>query len=239
MTGEEVERWRADRPDRFATLLRRMARWAMDHHDGLAAADPAVPALLHDRAADNWRPLLAIADAAGGKWLSRAREAASALSGVDETDSLQTMLLEDVRAIFAAKGADEIGSSSIVAELGKLEHRPWPEISGGKPITPHRLAKLLKRFGIGPAHTEKGNVYGKDAFSDAWTRYLRDESFRPSGTQQTSGFEAAGEPSGALGAPPTPEGSETAPNPRRSSLPEALNLPRPETDEMAMEEIVI
>ena len=34
----------------------------------LRVADPPVPAELHDRAADNWRPLLAIADAAGANF---------------------------------------------------------------------------------------------------------------------------------------------------------------------------
>ena len=60
--GEAAERWRCDRLEQFAQLRRRCARWAQDHLDGLREADPEMPAPLHDRAADNWRPLLAIAD---------------------------------------------------------------------------------------------------------------------------------------------------------------------------------
>ena len=43
----------------------------------LAEADPDVPDELHDRAADNWRPLLDIANAVGGDWPERARAAAA------------------------------------------------------------------------------------------------------------------------------------------------------------------
>jgi len=39
--------------------------WAYDHRPQLEDAEPAVPAAMNDRAADNWRPLLAIADAIG------------------------------------------------------------------------------------------------------------------------------------------------------------------------------
>jgi hypothetical protein len=49
-------------------LRRRAARWAADHLGELRGADPEVPGELGDRAADNRRPLLAIADLAGGEW---------------------------------------------------------------------------------------------------------------------------------------------------------------------------
>jgi hypothetical protein len=65
---EIVERLRLDRLDEFIPLARRCARWALDNVARLRGADPPVPAELHDRAADNWRPLLAIADLAGGDW---------------------------------------------------------------------------------------------------------------------------------------------------------------------------
>src|SRR3712207_7216083 len=47
--GETVERWRCDRLERFAPLVRKLARWAADHGGRLADAEPAVPAVLHDR----------------------------------------------------------------------------------------------------------------------------------------------------------------------------------------------
>jgi len=41
--------------------------WAADNFGKLADPDPKMPDL-NDRAADNWHPLLAIADLVGGTW---------------------------------------------------------------------------------------------------------------------------------------------------------------------------
>ena len=56
--------------------------------------DPLVPSELHDRAADNWRQLLAIADAAGGDWTRRAREAALASSAAGLVEILRQIWLD-------------------------------------------------------------------------------------------------------------------------------------------------
>jgi len=45
-----------------------------------------MPAGIFNRAADNWRPLLAIADLAGGEWPERARQAAQSTCGTREED---------------------------------------------------------------------------------------------------------------------------------------------------------
>src|SRR5207245_6035660 len=80
--GETVERIRRDGLlRRLDPLRRRAARWVADHLAALQAADPAVPNELNDRHADNWRPLLAIADAVGGAWADRARATARTLAG--------------------------------------------------------------------------------------------------------------------------------------------------------------
>jgi hypothetical protein len=48
-----------------------------------------------------WRPLLAVADAIGGKWTQTAREAALALYGVaEEEGDYGLLMLEDVRQLF-------------------------------------------------------------------------------------------------------------------------------------------
>jgi len=41
-----------------------------------------MPASLYGRAADNWRPLIAIADLAGSEWPARARRVAERLGGM-------------------------------------------------------------------------------------------------------------------------------------------------------------
>ena len=78
---EALRRLRLDRLDGLTMLQRQAWRWAQDHLDQLRDADPDIPTGLDDRAADNWRPLLAVADLAGGPWPERAREAAQQLSG--------------------------------------------------------------------------------------------------------------------------------------------------------------
>jgi putative DNA primase/helicase len=240
--GEVVERWRCDRLERFAPLVRKAARWAADHGGRLAEVEPEVPSALHDRAADNWRPLLAIADAAGGEWPKLARAAALALSGGEDADSYATMVLEDVRALFAEQGdPDALGSKLIVEHLAKMEHRPWPEISSGKPITTHKLARLLGRFEITPKHEEAGNVYRRERFVEAWSRYLSvdtgHQTFSPSGIQQTCGSKPAPnlQPNGA--AKTAPEGLGKARKPRESSLPEGLKVSSPGTNHDDMEEV--
>src|SRR5205807_8496968 len=49
-------------------LCRKLARWSNDNSESLASADPKMPDAAFNRVADNWRPLFAIAELAGGDW---------------------------------------------------------------------------------------------------------------------------------------------------------------------------
>src|SRR5215510_14164473 len=71
----KVERLRRRDTEGLKTIRSRAARWAADNFDKLVDPDPKVPEALNDRAADNWRPLLAIAELVGGDWPARGREA--------------------------------------------------------------------------------------------------------------------------------------------------------------------
>jgi Protein of unknown function (DUF3631) len=75
---EAVEPYRSDRAGHLDVLARKAIRWAKDHADAVAERDPAMPEGIINRMADNWRPLLAIAEEAEGKWPERARKAAEA-----------------------------------------------------------------------------------------------------------------------------------------------------------------
>ena len=134
---ERVEPLREDRlRATLAPLRQQWRRWALDHLEALRAHDPAMPANLPiNRASDNWRPLLAIADLAGGEWSGRARQAALALTGVrvSEDEATNVTLLADVRAVFREKGEpDHLSSKEIIdaleggAALGRLESGPRP-----------------------------------------------------------------------------------------------------------------
>jgi putative DNA primase/helicase len=182
---EKVERLRLDRLSEFEPLRRKAARWAADQRDALQGADPAVSSQLHDRAADNWRPLLAIADACGGKWPDDARRAALLLSGVTaETDTTPAIqLLADLRQMFKEHAVTRLGSDDIVRELGQREDRPWSEWSRGKPITVRQIAKLLRPFGVVPRQkwieAENHRGYERGDLEDAFDRYLPPEPLDP------------------------------------------------------------
>ena len=120
-----VERLRKRDSEEFATLRRKAARWAADNLDKLTDPEPAIPDALNDRAADNWRPLLAIADLAGGDWPRRARDAACLLSGEHDDSAVNVGLLADIRTAFGDR--DEMKSADLVAALVADPERPWAE----------------------------------------------------------------------------------------------------------------
>ena len=156
---ENVQRLRRrDATAAAEPLKQRLAVWAQARLDQLAAARPAVPQQLGDRAADVWEPLLAIADAAGGEWPKRAREAAVSLSarGQREAESLGVRLLGDIRAVFNRRELDRMPSADLTAELNGLEDAPWAELRG-KPLTPHQLARRLTPYHIRPKGIRVGD----------------------------------------------------------------------------------
>ena len=66
LASEKVAPFRSDRAEHLAVLARQAARWTADNAERVAAIDPEMPATIINREADNWRPLVAIADAAAG-----------------------------------------------------------------------------------------------------------------------------------------------------------------------------
>jgi putative DNA primase/helicase len=180
-SDESVARFRVDRVAAQQELGRKAARWAADSVRALRDADPAVPTELNDRAADNWRPLLAIADRAGGPWPERARRAALELSAVKagEADTMRTLLLSDIRGVFREKKVDRIKSEALVTALVAMNDRPWPTFDRGRWITPAGIARMLRPYGIGSETIRFGEEpakgYRLSAFEDAFARYLPSE----------------------------------------------------------------
>ena len=194
-SDERVEQWRIDRSAGLDKVARKAARWAVDNQSALREADPNTPDTLHDRAADNWRPLLAIADRVGGEWPVSARIIAQQLSAGEpgEDSSAGTQLLADICAIMENRAVERIASADLVAALVSMEDRPWPEWRRGKPISTRGVARLLVDFEIRPqtirldAHnTAKG--YLLDDLKDTFTRYVHDLSVTPSQPNETVAF---------------------------------------------------
>ncbi len=187
-TGENVERLRADQQGWAEVLRSGCARWAADNTERLRGADPEMPNALDDRAQDNWRPLITIADLVGGDWPARARAAAIALcaprAGREETKGV--LLLRAVREVFERGHCDSIASSLLIDRLCAMPDSPWSEWNRGKPISARSVARLLGGFEIAPQKGRQSNFYVRAGFEDAWSRYAGGEAPSETSTTPTS-----------------------------------------------------
>lgn len=180
--NEHVEAWRKrlNEPEGHA-LRDRLAKWAATVRDRVADVFPEMPEGVTDRPADVWEPLLAVADAAGGDWPKRAREACVELvtaAKKDDKASLGIKLLTDVRDAF--DGAHRMPTAHILASLNALDDSPWADLAG-KPLDARGLAKRLGEYVTADNEpikarnikTGDGVVKGYYAadLADAWTRY--------------------------------------------------------------------
>ena len=165
------------------TVYRETFEWARQCPLDL---DPPMPEELRNRAADNWRVLLAIADACSPVWGKAAREAAVALSK-DLDEDLSVRLLVDIRSIFDRRPTvDRLSSAVIVAELVELADGLWSDWCGSRGDQMPRkfsqgvLALMLAPFGIKPRTIwppRRGTAdksvkgYYRAAFEAAWASY--------------------------------------------------------------------
>jgi putative DNA primase/helicase len=183
MPHEPVERLRQDRIETQYGEFYRMflQQWADDHVAELRNVDPVMPGQLSDLGCDNWRPLLAIADAIGGDWPGRAREAALLLNHSAATEEDEgTLLLTDLKELFETRGESFLLSDEIVKDLCGLEERPWATYTHGNRLTTSGLARLLKPFGITPSQkrqtTQVLRGYFRADFDETFRRYLSPEA---------------------------------------------------------------
>ena len=174
---ENVERLRHADPGLFSDLASKLARFAADSREAVRQARPELPQALHDRAQDNWEPLLAIADVAGGVWPERARQAALSISGAsDGNATIGNELLADIREIFEAKQINRIGTADLIEALCADDEKSWATFNRGKPISPRQVAKWLKGYGITSKQMRigytSGKGYEKSWFEEIFMRYL-------------------------------------------------------------------
>jgi hypothetical protein len=168
-------------------------KWSATFQLELAAA-PKMPAALRNRAADNWRSLLSIADVLGCG--TEARAAAVALSADRPDEDPGVTLLKDIRTIFQGLGpmVDRIASLALVEALLGLEDGLYNEWRGPhddrapRKLTQGELSRLLRVFGIRsrtiwPARRGPGDRscrgYLRADFEVAWRRYCGDPADTP------------------------------------------------------------
>ena len=95
----------------FEEYRRKISRWVNDSLDLIQEQDPEDLPELNDRANDNWRPLLSIADVIGGEMPELARNAAKCLCQISEDRSVGIQLLEDMRTLFGVLDTPQLASS--------------------------------------------------------------------------------------------------------------------------------
>lgn len=184
---EPVEPFRLRVHQAAGYVLRdRLAQWASGVGPDCGAAWPALPEGIVDRPAEIWEPLIAIADAAGGDWPQRARDACVALCAVagDRRATLGVRLLSDLRIIFG--DADALHTETILDRLHHGEQHgldadaPWADLHG-KPLGERGLASMLKKFDVGSLKVKVAGRalqgYRREHLWDAWQRYLPPSHF--------------------------------------------------------------
>jgi putative DNA primase/helicase len=179
--------------EEFATLRRKLARWAADNATVAKELKPLLPTGFNNRLAANWRLLLAIAELAKGTWPKQARGAAERLSGTSYKPSWGMQLLAELRDMFADRS--ELTSEEIVATLTQDPDAIWLEYRGKGRITQRQVADVLADYDIHPhrgLHPTKRadttrNGYRASRFADVFARLLpRDPHIRTQGKKRRS-----------------------------------------------------
>jgi hypothetical protein len=189
--NERVELLRPADEQRLRDLLARAIRWGAQHFAALREAHPCLPDCLYNRDQDNWRPLIAIADEAGGHWPQTAREIAQAMNGLTEDPSEGVKLLADIRRAFEQEQVNRLSTQRLIEILRQDEQRPWHDYQDqGAPIESKQLARLLRVFGIRPSSVRIGDAtpkgYMLEWFEDAFDRYLPDPLASAAATSATA-----------------------------------------------------
>jgi len=179
LNGTEIDDSNSD----LSVVYRQIFHWAKNVK---LDPDPEMPPELRNRAADNWRPLLAIADSFGPASGKAAREAALEFQRGYHDEDVAVVLLFDIRVIFNATRAVSIASEQLVGFLNDMDDGGWSEWRGvhddqqPRPLSQSQLAFILKPFGIRPRsiwppHRKPGSKsrkgYTRESFEKAWAQY--------------------------------------------------------------------
>jgi hypothetical protein len=138
---------------------------------------------LEDREAECWEPMFAILKVVDPSRIEELRKTAERLSSekaeADVDDSLSLRLLADIRSVWPSD-SPKTASSALLERLRTLEESPW---SGELDLTPRKLARMLKAFGISSRQIRLGDStakgYLREEVASALTRYLPSEVKHP------------------------------------------------------------
>jgi hypothetical protein len=178
--GENVQRLNED-DGAFPASRGVIQQWAATC---ALSRDPEMPQELTNRAADNWRVLLAIADSLGHGEDARAAAIALSKNHLDEDPGI--VLLRDIQTVFLSRGVDRIASAALALALCEIEDGLWHDWRGPRDDRPPRkltqgeLSRLLRPFGIRPRTVwpaqrrpgdESSRGYYRSQFEMSWRAY--------------------------------------------------------------------
>lgn len=175
-----------DASPQWVASREQIEKWAMICK---LAPDPEIPSQLRNRAADNWRALLAVADHLGHG--AAARSAAISLSANRVYTEPGVALLADILMVFEQLAVDRLTSAELVTALLGLNDGDWNEWRGPKEdrqphkLTQSELAAMLRPFHIVPrtiwpkprgsgGRSRRG--YLRSWFEKAWDAYCRTDT---------------------------------------------------------------
>lgn len=151
-------------------LKQKLLRWAQDVDEYISEEGLDSLNFLSDRAEDNWRPLIAIARAAGSVWLERAVQSARLIANryIDDEEDIGLLLLMDLENIYKERGADKLSSDEITTCLKKIEYRPWSKYSK------YQISRIISIYGVRSKNIRYGvkirRGYYKEDLLPLWKR---------------------------------------------------------------------
>jgi hypothetical protein len=162
----------------LSTIYGQVYQWARDVKLDL---NPNLPIELRNREADNWRPLIAIADSFSTDWGKRAREAAITFSQGHRDEDLAVVMLGDIRTAYDSRRIDRFASKALTDTLVAMDDAPWSEWRGihddqsPRRLSQGQLAMVLRLFNIKPRSIRFGTTtakgYYRHQFEQAWAAY--------------------------------------------------------------------
>jgi hypothetical protein len=221
LAGEDIVDFHPDDHGAGAALLAsQIDRWVEENIVTLRAARPSIPG---NRAADNARPLLAVAETIGGDWPARVRAAIQRFTPAAANDDPR-LLLAHIHEIVSdaaeppklhkvgADGPDDPGRIFTAELCSRLVARiDWPY----ERLTQHALAERLRAFGVLPRQSQEGgrksrkqSAYWLIDFQAPFVRYGVIPSGRPVDPPPTK--TSTGLPDESAGVPAPEPASATA-----------------------------
>jgi len=175
--GEQVERFLLRRVKPEAQVLKAQVESFVGRHNGeiQRAYESLDLEFLHDRDAEGWEPLFAIVEVMDSSRLDELKRCALKLTGdkvaTDIDDSLPLKLLADLDAVWP-ESQPAAFTSDVIDTLKAIEDSPWADVE----LTPRKLARLLRPFGVAPRQVRLGDRTAKgydfEELEVSLTRYL-------------------------------------------------------------------